>query len=83
MADFTSTGESKTTCFARREGREVVVEDEGFALGAACEAINFLCVTASAECRDDKGLSFTPVEHGRTVNTRENASLAGDSAKIG
>ena len=83
MADFTSTGESKTTCFARREGRKVVVEDEGFALSAASEAINFLSVTASAECRDDECLSFTAVEHGRTVNSWENASLAGYSAKIG
>ena len=83
MADFAATGESKTTCFTNRERREVVVKDEGLALSAACEAIDVLCVTASAECRDNEGLGFTAVEHGRTVNTRENPSLAGDGAKIG
>ena len=83
VADFAATGESKTTCFAHREGREVVVKDEGLALSAAREAINVLCVTACAECRDDECLSFTAVKHGRTVNTWENACLAGDGAKIG
>ena len=83
MPDFATTGESKTTCFARRERREVVVKDEGLALSAAREAINVLCVAASAKCRDDECLSFTAVEHGRTVNAWENACLAGNCAKIG
>ena len=83
MADFAATSESKTTCFTNRERREVVVKDEGLTLSAASETVDILCVTASAERRDDEGLGFTAVEHGRTMNTWENASLAGDGAKIG
>ena len=82
VPDFAATSESKTTCFAHREGRKVVVKDEGLALSAACKPINVLSVTASAECRYDEGLGFAAVENCRTMNTWENASLAGYGAKI-
>jgi hypothetical protein len=48
MADFAAPCESETTCFTNRERREVVVQDERLTLGTTCEAIDVLCVTASA-----------------------------------
>ena len=44
------------------------MQDEGFAFGTTSEAVDVLCVAASAESGDDERLCFATVEDGRTVH---------------
>ena len=57
MADFAAASATQTTCFTHREGREVIMQQEGFLVGAF-ECVNILLVITGAEGGDNQRLGF-------------------------
>ena len=82
VADLATTYAALRLSLTRREGREVVVEQE--ALVALVQyVIDHLFVKACAERSRSQGLRFATREDGRAVRHRQRAGFAPDGADLG
>ena len=77
VADFASARRADAAGFADRKRREVVVQQEGFLVGAL-QRVDELLVFAGAERGDDDGLRLAAGEQRRTVRARQEAGFDND-----
>ncbi len=77
VADFAASGRADAAGFADREGREVVMQQERFFVGAL-QRVDELLVLAGAERGDDQRLGFTAGEERRAVCARQHADFRDD-----
>ena len=77
VADLAPARRADASRFADRVGREVVVQHEGFFVGAL-ERIDVLLVFARAERGDGERLGLAPGEERAAVGAGQNADLAHD-----
>src|SRR5689334_23405452 len=82
MTDLAATGEADPAGLAHREGREIVVKQEGF-LVSPFERIDILLVVAGAERGHHQSLSLAAGEQCRAMGAGEDADLADDRADVG
>ena len=82
MADLAAAGGAQAADLTRAVGREVVVEDELFLLGAAGHGVEVLGVLAGAEGDGGQVLRLAAVEDGRAVDAGEDADLGGEGADL-
>ena len=76
VADFATAGADETAGFADGERREVVMKEERFRGRAAGEAVHLLGFFRGPEGDDSDVLGVAALEHGGTVNAREDADLS-------
>ena len=81
MSDFATAGRTHPAGFAHRIGREVVVQQEAFLVGAL-QRVDPLLVIAGAEGRNHQRLGFTPSEERRSVRTRQNRHFRHNRADL-
>ena len=79
MADLAPLGAAHTAGLADREGREVVVQEEGLFVRSV-QRVDPLLVLAGAERGDHQGLSLAAREQRRAVGARQHADLGDDLA---
>ena len=79
MADFAAARRAHAAGLADREGREVVVQQEGLLVGAF-QRVDELLVVAGAERGDHQGLGLAAGEQGRAVGARQDADFRDDRA---
>ena len=77
MADFAAARRADAAGFTDRERREVVVQQEGFLVGAL-QRVDELLVLAGAERGDHDRLRLAAGEQRRTVRARQEAGLDDD-----
>ncbi len=77
MADFAAAWCTDTAGFTDRERREVIVQQEGFLVGAL-QRIDELLILAGAERGDDDRLGLAAGEQRRTMRARQEACLNND-----
>ena len=81
MADFTTAGRTHTAGFTDAVGREVVMQQEVFLVGAF-QRVDELFVIGGAERGHNQRLCFTAGEQGRTMGAGQNADF-GDNRTHG
>ncbi len=74
VADFATLGAAHAAGLTDREGREVVVQQERFLVGAL-QRVDPLLVLAGAERGDDQRLGLAAGEQRRAVGARQNADF--------
>ena len=79
VADFAPLGAAHAAGFADRIGREVVVQQEGFLVGAL-QRVDQLLVLAGAERGHHQRLGFAAGEQRRAVGARQHADFGHDRA---
>ena len=79
MADFAAAGRTHAAGLTDRIGREVVVQQEGFLVGAG-QRVDILLVFAGAERGDDNRLGLAAGEQRRTMRARQDADFRLDAA---
>src|SRR4051794_10071849 len=82
MPDLAAAGEADPAGLADREGREVIVKQEGF-LVSPFQRIDILLVVAGAERRHHQGLGLAAGEQRRAMGAGEDADLADDRPDVG
>src|SRR5438552_2354418 len=79
VTDLTTTGRAEAAGLANREGREVVVQEEGLLVGSR-QRVDELLVLAGAEGRNHQRLRLAAGKQRRAVGARQNADLRHDRA---
>ena len=74
MADFAAAGRAHAAGLADRVGREVVVQQEAFLVGAF-QRVDVLLVLAGAERGDHQRLGLAAGEQRRAVGARQDADF--------
>jgi hypothetical protein len=81
MADFAAARRTHAARLADRVGREVVVQQEGFLVGAG-QRVDVLLVLAGAERGDHDRLRLAAGEQRRTVGARQDADFRFDRRTV-
>ncbi len=82
MADFAAALTPEATGFADGEGREVVVQDEAFAIGTAGVGVDLLGFVERSEGSQADSLGFAASEERGAVGAGKNADFAGEGAHL-